>query len=137
MSPNTTSEDLPARAVAWVQAFRDGDLDRYLTFSHDDALVYGYADAPLQGESLRRFYQTFMDSFELASTVQEDIWAGNKHASRWTMRAKQIGEYLDIEPSGRWVEVPGMSMQTWQDGRIIERWSVTDMSTFNDQLRAR
>lgn len=132
-----TSAELKARADAWLNAFRGGDLDVYLTFYHSDAVVHGYGGTPLSGESLRDYYYSYIGSFELASTIEEHVWEGNRHAVRFIMRGRQTGPYLDIEPNGKWAAVPGMSLQHWQDGQIIERWIVADMADFDAQLRAR
>ena len=44
------------------------------------------------------------------------------------------GEFLDRAPTGRRVEVRGLQIARFEDGRIVERWGATDLLGLLTQL---
>lgn len=124
------------RLRSWLQAYNDRDLKTYLGYYHDDVMLHGYGPEPFDKANVRGYYETMFDHFDMDSVVEDVIWEGNRTAFRWRMKAHQRKTFMDIEPSGKWVEQVGLSTLHWQDGQIIERYSVFDMLSFTDKLRA-
>jgi predicted ester cyclase len=124
------------RLRTWLQAFNDRDLETYLGYYHEDVLLHGYGPEPFNKKNVRGYYETMFDHFDMDSVVEDVMWDGERNAFRWRMKARQRKPFMDIEPSGKWVEQVGLSTLHWQGGQIVERYSVLDMLAFTEKLRA-
>ena len=68
---------------------------------------------------LRAVRAAFPDiRFEIADTVDD----GEQVAIRWILTGTQSGPFRGGPPTGRAVEVPGMTLFRFADGRIAEMW---------------
>jgi steroid delta-isomerase-like uncharacterized protein len=62
-------------------------------------------------------------SFERWRFDVEDVVAeGDRVVTRVVMRGRSKGEFLGMAPTGREVEVSGITIHRIADGRIVERW---------------
>ena len=43
--------------------------------------------------------------------------------TRWTARGIHRGDFFDIAPSGKRLEIAGMSMDRFSGGRVVESWA--------------
>ena len=65
---------------------------------------------------LRRLFAAFPDlNFE----VTYKIACGDNVAEQWYIRGTHLGTFMGIPPTGRPVEIPGMSMAELRDGRFV------------------
>jgi steroid delta-isomerase-like uncharacterized protein len=72
---------------------------------------------------------------DLTVTVEDQVIAGDKVATRWTARGTHDGELFGIEPTGRTASVAGITVQRFgADGRIIEGWTNWDLLGLLQQL---
>lgn len=84
----------------------------------------------LQGASV--FSAAFSDSHY---TVEDQIAEGDKVATRTTWRAiHSAGDFQGLPPTGKQVEVSGISIERIQDGKIVERWASYDQIGMMQQL---
>jgi len=61
---------------------------------------------------------------DLRISVQEMIAEGDKVAVLWTFRGTHTGSgYEGLPPTGTKVEIRGMTIWRFQNGRIVEEWS--------------
>ncbi len=65
---------------------------------------------------LRSLFLAFPD---LTFAVRHRIAKGGQIAEEWTMRGTHRGEFIGIPPTGRVVEIDGMSMVRMRDGRFL------------------
>ncbi len=80
-----------------------------------------------------RMYRTAMPDLQV--TFDDVIASGDKVATRWTVRGTNDGELMGMLPTGRKVEVTGMSIDRFDaDGKIVETWDQWDNSGFMAQL---
>jgi predicted ester cyclase len=73
---------------------------------------------------------------DLNISLDELVAEGDKVAARSTMRGTHRGAIFGIEPSGKAVEVPGLTMVTIRDGRLQESWVKNDVMALMSQLGA-
>ncbi len=55
-------------------------------------------------------------------TVQEQLTVGNQVVSRWTLSGTDTGGYMGRAPTGKRIEVGGISICRVLDGKISEEW---------------
>jgi steroid delta-isomerase-like uncharacterized protein len=68
--------------------------------------------------------------------VHECIAEGDRVALRLTWTGTHFGKYAGIAPTGRAVEVNGISVFSLRDGHIAEQWIEQDVLSLHQQLGA-
>src|SRR5215204_6594091 len=71
-------------------------------------------------EIVRAYHAAFPD---LTFTVEKRVAEGDLVVTRWIARGTHRGEFMGVPPSGRRIEVSGMSMDRISGSRIVENWN--------------
>jgi predicted ester cyclase len=62
---------------------------------------------------------------------------GDRVVTRWTGRGTQTGEFMEMSPSGKKVvAVPGVQIDRFSGGKIVENWTLFDQLGMFQQLGA-
>jgi steroid delta-isomerase-like uncharacterized protein len=69
-------------------------------------------------------------------TVEQQVDEGDYVVTRWTARGTQSGELMGIPPTGKTVEVTGIAIDRFSDGKIAESWGNWDTMGLLQQLGA-
>jgi steroid delta-isomerase-like uncharacterized protein len=83
-------------------------------------------------DAVKEYREAFPD---LTCTIEELIAEGDKVAYRWTMRGTHQGEIEGIAPTGRAVEVSGITIVRLEDGKIVEDRFESGSPGLDEQLR--
>ncbi len=88
-------------------------------------------------EHFKQFWHAFRAAFtsihvEIHQTMQE----GELALARWTLGAEHTGPFLGIAPTGKTVQVNGMSVQRFVGGKIMEAWDNWDQLALMTQIGA-
>lgn len=119
------------------QAWNAGDLDGYLAMYDDDIQLHGYTPEPMNKTEVRAFYEALFAAFaDVGLDFHEELWAGDRVAIRFTMTGRHTGDFMGIPATHQEVELPGLTIIHFQQGKVIERWSLTDMLGLLVQLGA-
>jgi steroid delta-isomerase-like uncharacterized protein len=100
-------------------------------------LVWHEPDQDLRGsEEAKRFVTTYKTAFpDLHATVEDEIAEGDKVVTRWTIRGTHQGEIEEFgPPTGRQVEIKGITIHRIEDGKIVEEWERYDNLSVMQQL---
>jgi predicted ester cyclase len=82
-------------------------------------------------QRIARVQEAFPDArFE----VKDFLIQGPAVAWTWTIRGTHAKEILGVEPTGKQVSLPGMSMALFQHGKAIEHWEFADIPQLLAQL---
>jgi steroid delta-isomerase-like uncharacterized protein len=119
----TDVEQRNLRTVEAVHpAWNRGDVEGVLAH-YDDAIrwrnialeeVYEGKDAV--GEFLLRLFTAIPD---LSFTAHSTIARGDNVAEQWTIRGTHLGTFMGVPPTGRTLEIVGMSMLTFRDAKFV------------------
>ena len=66
--------------------------------------------------------------------IEEQVAEGDKVLTRVLTRATFLGEFLGFPPTGKVIEVRGVSVHRIAAGRLVEHWAQADMTSFMEQL---
>jgi steroid delta-isomerase-like uncharacterized protein len=100
---------------------------------HDPALPGPVVGPDALKETARGYRSAFPDlSFSIDQTIAE----GEYVACRWTSRGTHKGELFGIPATGKEATVTGMSIDRWQNGKIVESWVNWDALGLLQQLGA-
>ena len=119
-----TSQEMKALGHVAVQAWNEG---------RPDLLNQVYAPTyrnHFNGETLDMLKQSLpatraaFSAFTL--TIDDQIVEGDKAVTRWTARGVHTGEHLGIPATGRSIEITGINIGRFENGRIVDEWSRGD-----------
>jgi steroid delta-isomerase-like uncharacterized protein len=99
--------------------------------------VWHEPDQDLRGyEQAKQFVSTFFAAFPDINITVEDVLAeGDKAVSRWTIRGTHQGETEEFGPSTeKQMELKGITIHRFEDGKIVEEWEAYDNLSVLQQL---
>jgi steroid delta-isomerase-like uncharacterized protein len=104
--------------------------------NHDPALPAQMRD--LRGpDALKRVVTMYRAAFpDLRMTVDDVIASGDKVVLRWHSDGTHRGELAGLAPTGVHASVSGISIDRWQEGKIVEAWAEWDNMGLARQLGA-
>ena len=68
--------------------------------------------------------------------VHEQLADGDFVVTRWTGAGTHDGELMGMPPTGKWVEIDGITIDRIADGKIAESWTCFDTLGMMQQLGA-
>jgi steroid delta-isomerase-like uncharacterized protein len=97
--------------------------------------VAGFED--LHGaEAVKQFAATYRQAFpDIQNTIEDVVAEGDKVTTRWTTSATHQGETEAFgPPTGNRVEITGMTIGRFAEGKIVEEWTNFDALGLMQQL---
>jgi steroid delta-isomerase-like uncharacterized protein len=124
------------------QSFNTGDfelIDQFVApeaLNHDPSLPAQMRD--LRGpDALKQIVTMYRAAFpDVRMTVDDVIASGDKVALRWHSEGTHRGELAGLAPTGVHGSTTGISIDRWQDGKIVEAWAEWDNMGLARQLGA-
>ncbi len=80
-------------------------------------------------ESVRRMFA------DLHMTIEDTIEEGDKAAVRFTVSATHVGEFMGVAVTEKRVSWQGTGIIRVTDGKMAERWNVSDMIGLLSQIQ--
>src|SRR5215213_3764542 len=99
--------------------------------------VWHEPDQDIQGsEQARQYVSAFFKGFpDINITVEDVIAEGDKAVTRYTIRGTHQGETEEFgPPTGRQMELKGITIHRFEDGKIVEEWEAYDNLSVLQQL---
>jgi steroid delta-isomerase-like uncharacterized protein len=100
-------------------------------------LVWHEPDQDIQGlEQAKQFIAMYKTAFpDLNATVEDVIAEGEKVVTRVTIRGTHQGEVEEFgPPTGRQIEIKGITISRIEGGKIVEDWDSYDNLSVMQQL---
>ncbi len=105
-----------------------GELDAF-----PEVVADGCVDndpAPGQGagpEGFKAFFTDMRSAFpDLKVEPQTMVSEGDKVAFAYTLTGTHDGEFMGIAATGKPIEIRGMQIGRFEDGKMVERWGSSD-----------
>ena len=121
---------------AW-KGISAGDVDKALAPNASD-VTYHTTDGDFSGrEAVKEYLSVCFNAFSNINMTVEDMLAeGDKVVSRVTVTATHTGEPQGMPPTGKQINVSGMSIMRIANGEIAEEWEIFDLMSMMQQLGA-
>ena len=117
--------------------FNGRDYDRVADFQAENYVQHGpVSGMEIRGseaamESMRTFHEAFSD---LRSTEEFAFGDGEYVCTYYTYRGTHDGELMGIPPTDVEVEVPGVIVNRFEDGKVAEAWVLVDFLALLQQV---
>jgi steroid delta-isomerase-like uncharacterized protein len=112
----------------WEETWNQGNLDLIDELQAVDYVGHFLPPGlPTGREGYRQFVQVFRAAIpDIHITIEDLIAEGDKVVTRFTARGTHQGELMGIPPTGKAVEVTGISIYRFAKGQIVEDWAEYD-----------
>lgn len=123
--------DLNAYANTIHEAWNSHDIENVLRYYSRECIGDDVGQAsPLRGhDGLRQLLQTYWQAFpDLAFNVTNTIVEGYRLAIVWVAEGTHLGPIMNIPPTGRRLEIRGVSILEVRDGLIVRSQYIWDLA---------
>jgi len=130
-----SSREILVRAI---QCFADPKKrEDYFDLYSPEVVLHGYQGVEPGLENVKRFYYAFWNVFPDARVaVQEIIAEGDNLATHYVITGTMHKDFMGVVASGQRIELPGISILYFRDGRCFERWTCSDSLILLNQIKA-
>ena len=119
-----TTEEMKALGRVAVQAWNEGRPELL-----DKVYAPNYRNH-FNGETLAMLKQSLVATRAAFAgftiTIDDQIVEGDKGVTRWTARGVHTGEHLGIPATGRQIEITGINIGRFENGKIVDEWACGD-----------
>ncbi len=134
------SEENKEKARRFLQeAFNEGNFSVVDEIFASDYVLHDPAiPDEIRGlEGVKGFVQMYRSAFpDTHITVEDQIAEGDDVVTRWTARGTHQGELFGVAPSGNRVEVTGITIDRFSEGKFAESWTNYDALGMLQQIGA-
>jgi len=121
----------------WIDGLNRGDVSVADKVFAADCVIHinGSPDPNLGVAGFKQMMAGLLAAFpDLRITVEDQIVAGNKVATRWVAEGTNSAPFGNVPATGRRVRVDGLILDRVDDGRVVERWEQWDQAGMMQQL---
>ena len=111
----------------------------YFDFYDDSLTIHGFPpNLPANKEGFKQFIYSLWQAFPDIRIIFEDLIIDeNKVAGRYYLTGTHKGQFLDLRPTDKQFKVNGLTVFSFRDEKIIERWNLVDVASLVEQLQAK
>ena len=124
------------RLAEAVKCFADPcRRQEYFNLYSEDIVLHGYAGVEQGLESVKHFYNAFWDVFpDTQVIIHELIEHDDMLVVRYVITGTQAKDFMGVPAVGRQIELPGISILPFKNGRCFERWTCSDSLSLLRQI---
>lgn len=137
MVATANQEDINKLAAEQITAVWSGeDVDALDDLLAENVVAHIPGLEPVRGrEAYKEAVQTYRAAFpDFRVEVHDLVATDNRTIVHYTVRGINDGELMGIEPTGRPIEVQGISLFRLEDGEAVEETNIGDMLGLFQQL---
>ena len=118
--------------------FNDGNLDVVDEIFTKDFLYHQPDGGEMKGrDALKQMARMFRHALpDLRCTIEDQVAAGDKVVTRWSLHGTHNGEMMGIAPTGKQVSVWGTVIHRFEGDLIAEAWDAYDTLSLMKQIGA-
>jgi steroid delta-isomerase-like uncharacterized protein len=113
---------------AKLELFNDSNFTKNVVMHAGPADVVGI-------DSARAYYANYITGFtDIKFTIKDVFGMGNKLVKHWNFKGTHTGDFFGIKPTGKPVDVDGVTLVRMENGKIAEERDFFDNLEFMQQL---
>ncbi|HEX8647275.1 MAG TPA: ester cyclase [Thermoleophilaceae bacterium] len=111
-----------------VENINEGDVDAAVETFAEDAVDHDPAPDQAPGrEGFRVFWTTLTTAFPDAHLEgRHEVVTDDHIVAAYMLTGTHEGEFLGIAPTGKRIEINGVQVGRFEDGKLVERWGSSD-----------
>ena len=137
-SPKTDSVEANIKMYThvWDEIINKGKLDMFNDSNFTKDVVMHASPSDVTGiDSARAYYANYVTGFsDVTFTIKDVFGQGNKLVKLWNFKGKHTGAFFGIPPTGKTVNIDGVTLVRMQNGKIAEERDFFDNLDFMTQL---
>ena len=137
-SPNMSKEANIAAQEHLAEHLNAGDVAVAVEAFAEDAVDRDPADGQGPGrEGFRTFWTSMLTAFPDAHIEPAHLAADDEHVTvAYVLTGTHQGDFHGLAPTGKKIEISGVQLARFEDGKIVERWGSSDELGILKQLGA-
>ena len=124
------SEHNKAAARAVFDIWSTGEIERLDDLVACDVVHHDPYDSNAAAglEGMKRTIELNRRAFpDMRLSVEDQVAEGNKVVTRWSGEMTHLGDLGGAAPTGNRVTISGITIDRFEDGKIVEAWRSMDM----------
>jgi predicted ester cyclase len=129
--------EITAYERTWIEGLNGGDVSAADRAFAPNCIIHinGSPEPNLSLGGFKEMMSGLLGAFpDLRITVEDQIVAGDKVATRWTAVGTNSGPFGPMAATGRRVQIGGLVLDRVVDGKVVERWEQWDQMAMLQQL---
>jgi steroid delta-isomerase-like uncharacterized protein len=131
---NTFSET-KAIASCFYECYNRKDLEK----SFEDFIAPDLVNHTMGGAMNREEWLNFDKAFlaacpDLVLNVKEQFAEGRRVVTHWTCKGTHAAEFFGMPPTGKTIQLTGISIDSIENGKIKEHLAMADFTKFMEQF---
>jgi steroid delta-isomerase-like uncharacterized protein len=129
--------EITAYERTWIDGMNRGDVSAADGAFAPDCVIHinGSPKPNLDLDGFKGMMSGLLAAFpDLRLTIEDQIVAGDKVATRWTAEGTNNGPFGPVPATGRRVQTSGLILDRVVDGKVVERWEQWDQMALMQQL---
>ena len=120
----------------WDEIINKGKLELFNDSNFTKNIVMHASPTDVVGiDSARAYYANYVTGFtDVKFTIKDVFGMGNKLVKHWNFKGKHTGVFFGIKPTGKQVDVDGVTLVRMENGKIAEERDFFDNLEFMQQL---
>jgi len=120
----------------WDKIINQGNLELFNNQNFDKDITLIMSPENVVGiENVKDFYANYLTGFSnIKFTIVDIFGQGNKIVKHWNFKGKQTGNFFGIPPTGKSVNVDGVTLVKMKNGKIAQEQDFMDNLLFMQQL---
>ena len=142
---NDKGKEQPADSVAtnikmyshvWDEIINKGKLDLFNDSNFTKYVVMHASPTDVVGiDSARAYFANYVTGFSNVKFTIKDVFGmGNKLVKHWNFKGTHTGIFFGIKPTGKQVDLDGVTLVRMENGKIAEERDFFDNLEFMQQL---
>lgn len=134
----STNENKTAYRRFYDELFNKGNLEIIDKLVAPNVISHSPFPGQKPGaEGFKKAIADFLSAFpDLKAQAEDFIAEDDKVVGRFTVTGTHQGSFMEIAASGRKISYKEISIVRFEDGKIVEHWSVADSLVLMQQLGA-
>ena len=129
--------EITAYERTWIEGLNGGDVSAADRAFAPNCIIHinGSPEPNLSLGGFKEMMSGMLGAFpDLRITVEDQIVAGDKVATRWTAAGTNSGPFGPMAATGRRVQIGGLVLDRVVGGKVVERWEQWDQMAMLQQL---
>jgi predicted ester cyclase len=142
---SNNAKDQPVDSVAanikmythvWDEIINKGKLELFNDSNFTKNIIMHASPADVVGiDSARAYYANYVTGFSnIKFTIKDVFGMGNKLVKHWNFKGIHTGSFFGIKPTGKQVDLDGVTLVRMENGKIAEERDFFDNLEFMQQL---